>query len=768
MEAVGLYVVGSSESELSKVEILRALITEKMTIAVREVLAVVETTVAGYENEVLLLNQELSLKKRQLDAILQPRVYLNRRDFNSCTPAVSSGSVEVRHVQKIITKDEDNGASRKGTKGHSIISEPATRSTLLDQEESDCAVANPASDSFVPCPARGETHLTDETVNDAQKTKVKRRRRVPKRYRSNDDETDSDRQEKEEKAWKPTQRSSPGKKNHLVKVGYKMLNIPTSEKKEETEIISSQCKRQQSLTKKHLIKLRIGLMECSDTDLSNNGPTQTILCQQNLSEPDFFSHLRSTFPELGEDPFEAVLLDRNKTLLSNPVKRMTQAELYRAFRNAQKHLTFYIQPKEINDTCDTPTSSHDHKPNIRDLEEQQQSATGGPSKSKDEQDGLCSIVSAAQSEEGEDEDDWNPEQNDEEINTSPKPKKTRKKRVTQISPNSCKVCGLAFQSIKILTKHALCHLDNPKSICGVCGQELESSEELKSHLETHQRLHHCDTCGRYFLTFITFQKHKVTCELSETGSANDKMWKKINFHQKEKPSYKCEYCPQTFTFKTQLYAHKKKIHGETYSCDVCGKYLSDHSSLSRHKLIHFGEKKHGCKHCGKHFYNRSCLKKHERIHFDRERKFLCDICSKTFYTKTTLLMHQKVHDELRIIKCPVCGKLLKGALKAHLMIHSGERPHTCDVCGVKFKLASHLKYHMNLHLGIKPFTCTVCGYKASRKSHLDMHLSTHTGQKPFKCTLCDKAYTQPHCLKTHMKSHQTEEQAAVDALETMQ
>ncbi|XP_055087433.1 zinc finger protein 70-like isoform X1 [Periophthalmus magnuspinnatus] len=698
----------------------------------------------------------------------------------------SSGEVEVRHVQKI-TEDEDNGASRKSTGGHGIISEPYLEETLLDYEESDCAFVDLASDPSVSCLARVEKYICDETIDDVQKTKVKRKRRLPKRYRSNDDETDSDREKKEEKEWKPnqkiTQRSSTGKKQRLIKVGHELLQSPASEKKEETQIKPDQSKGQRSLKKKHLIKLRIGLMEkCPDTALSNNafmlkGPVQTILCQQNLSEPDFFNHLRSTFPELGEDePLEAVLLERNKTSVSHPVSRVTQSELYRAFRNAQKHLAFYIQPKELEDTCDTATSSHGHKPSTSVQDRmtaappfshsglQEQSETQGPSKLSDEQDGLSFIASAAQSEEGEDDDDdWNPAQNEqnEEHSTSSKIKKIRKKRVTQLSLDSCKVCGLTFQSIKILTKHALCHLDNPKSICGVCGQELESSEELKSHLDTHQKLHQCDKCGRYFLTFIVFQKHKITCELGETAAADGNMWKKINVHQKEKPSYKCDYCPQIFRIKTQLYIHKK-IHtdGKPYSCDVCGKCFSNYSNLHRHKLIHSGEKKHSCTHCGKFFYSKYFLNKHEIIHLDRERNFLCDICSKTFYTNSLLISHQKIHDESHIIKCPVCGKLLKGELQEHMRIHTGEKPYTCKLCGVKFRLRNHLRNHMNSHLGIKPFTCTVCGCKTSRKAHLEMHMRTHTGHKPYKCTLCDKAYTQAHCLKTHMKSHQ----AAVDAL----
>lgn len=66
-------------SNMSKAEILRGIVTEKLTTAAQEILAVVERTVAGYEEEASGFRREISRQKRQLELLLQPRVRLERK-----------------------------------------------------------------------------------------------------------------------------------------------------------------------------------------------------------------------------------------------------------------------------------------------------------------------------------------------------------------------------------------------------------------------------------------------------------------------------------------------------------------------------------------------------------------------------------------------------------------------------------------------------------------------------------------------------------------
>ncbi|XP_060888019.1 uncharacterized protein LOC132958960 [Labrus mixtus] len=80
MEAVNLIFVSSVDCKLSKTELLRGIVTEKLTTAAREIFAVVERTVSGYEEEAAGLRQEIDRQRIQLEAILQPRVSLCRID----------------------------------------------------------------------------------------------------------------------------------------------------------------------------------------------------------------------------------------------------------------------------------------------------------------------------------------------------------------------------------------------------------------------------------------------------------------------------------------------------------------------------------------------------------------------------------------------------------------------------------------------------------------------------------------------------------------
>lgn len=78
MEADGVMMFSSVDSKLSKTELLRGIVCEKLTAAAQEIFAVVERTLSGYEEEAAGLRSEIDRQKKQLEAVLQPRVPLFR------------------------------------------------------------------------------------------------------------------------------------------------------------------------------------------------------------------------------------------------------------------------------------------------------------------------------------------------------------------------------------------------------------------------------------------------------------------------------------------------------------------------------------------------------------------------------------------------------------------------------------------------------------------------------------------------------------------
>ncbi|XP_030018198.1 uncharacterized protein LOC115438612 isoform X1 [Sphaeramia orbicularis] len=88
---------------MSKVEILRGIVTDRLSTAAREILAVVERTVAGYEEEASGFRKEMERQRRQLEVLLQPQVKLERTDFipdvDSCDAVVDVNDEEMQTQQ---------------------------------------------------------------------------------------------------------------------------------------------------------------------------------------------------------------------------------------------------------------------------------------------------------------------------------------------------------------------------------------------------------------------------------------------------------------------------------------------------------------------------------------------------------------------------------------------------------------------------------------------------------------------------------------------
>ncbi|XP_078794933.1 zinc finger Y-chromosomal protein isoform X2 [Oryzias latipes] len=290
-----------------------------------------------------------------------------------------------------------------------------------------------------------------------------------------------------------------------------------------------------------------------------------------------------------------------------------------------------------------------------------------------------------------------------------------------VKPHRCDLCPKAYMRTNDLEHHKkVVHSDSsrpqrPSSLlCHLCGKEFKCRSQLAVHFQTHsgERPHLCDICGRKFSRQYQLRRHKV---LVHSGLGNGE-----------------ENVPPD----------------APYTCGVCGKRVTTEALLLAHTRIHSGDKLHRCSACPRSFQRVAFLRQHHaRVHL-RARGGEVQPAAR----------RRRSTAESDAFPCPVCGKVFRfrSLLASHALIHSDVRPFDCDLCSRSFRRLSHLKRHREVvhDNGARlpeSFICHICGVDKKCRSQLARHVIIHTGERPFTCDLCPARFNRRGNLQQHKR-----------------
>ncbi|XP_055451964.1 zinc finger protein 64 isoform X1 [Psammomys obesus] len=278
-------------------------------------------------------------------------------------------------------------------------------------------------------------------------------------------------------------------------------------------------------------------------------------------------------------------------------------------------------------------------------------------------------------------------------------------------------------------------------------------------------IHICGLCKQHFSNLDAFVVHKQSgCQLTSTPVTAPST---VQFVSEETvPATQTQTSTTTINSETQtitvsapefVFEHGYQTFLPTESNENQTATVISLPTKSRTKkpTAPPAQKRLGCCYPGCQFktaYGMKDMERHLKIHTgDKPHK--CEVCGKCFSRKDKLKTHMRCHTGVKPYKCQTCDYAAadSSSLNKHLRIHSDERPFKCQICPYASRNSSQLTVHLRSHTGDAPFQCWLCSAKFKISSDLKRHMRVHSGEKPFKCEFCNVRCTMKGNLKSHIR-----------------
>ncbi|KAM4714027.1 uncharacterized protein FYW61_019132 [Anableps anableps] len=710
---------------MSKSDILRGIITEKLSTAAREILAVVERTVADYEQEVSGFRREIDRQRRQLE-LLQPQVKLHRGDVEAAERHRLTGN----HSDDDDDGDDDDGDDDDEEE------DPVAISKLIQEDLKDPDYETPRSGFSRVQTARRRKRT--------RRTQISQNHLILRIWLLEDPETEVLSENVFQKSPVsilkcPRGLPAPAFLDRLRSIFPRLaagepFDVFTSDKSRKLQPLVARTAEEFSTARNATLYLRLKKtqvkMEVGEHLLAESASTDPVVLKSE--ETGFHTSfvggvdgsISSTSQHQEQEAAQSNMVPMGTQVHWNETVKVK--EEVKEEESSVAHLTLGPDPTE------------DDKSGL-----QISSVEGAPVPGGDTQ----AITSTSELDDLEtDDDDSSDSSNsssdtdqtsDEAVDHNQDVEPVTRRRTDKLT---CRVCGTWYRQLGSLISHIWNHVNEPHGVCGVCGEKFESVETLKEHLPSHKKGYSCWICGKYLLSSVTLNRH-IAKHVTEAPN-----------NQAAECQIKCHVCSKTFSTMSALHGHSR-VHLEKRParCSLCPKWFTLKSDLIAHRNQHIREgQSHGgiyskasagclgfsCKLCGKTFALEASLKTHEKTHAVRDCPFVCHICNKTFQTYQNLMNHTQTHGTDGSFVCNLCNMsfLSEETLNVHMIVHS-ETPYKCLECGRCFKRATYLVKHIKTHSVIPPCVCTICGHVSSGQEALEVHMRIHSGEIPVEQNL---------------------------------